>query len=1307
MEETLQLQIDMSKNLLSALDNLVNRLEAVSSSISDQASITANALSSFAEAEDNMSNLGSNSEQFVRQINSAASQNNIARSVETKANAVSRELQEGISSANRTTRRNISEVNTSNTHLEKAKRSTANTSRTLAKSDKLPEAMGEAAKSLELIESSIVKTEKTAGVMSKIISGLAEIKDAFLTGGLSLVGTVLKGLLAFVKTALSAFTTLVGSMAKMFTFAVSLPFTIAKIAVDIGNKIRSDVVEVIQSAGEEAKNAFDLSSEIGKNANKMTQTAKGLMKTFQSPRTRLSKLFGMGAAGAASFLRETFKAVEEMGHYSEIFGPSILGNTKSGQYLIEMQRAMGLGAKEMAYYALEAFNAGKHPIDTLHETSQIIKRVADENDLDFKAMTKDFHTLRTNITEFGHLSSNEIGNLVGKLRKMKVKTDDAVSVFKKFTSFEEAAKASAMLFQTFEMNIDAFNLLTSRDPGEMLQQFRDAMFATGKNFKDLNRHEKALMSSITGISEHGLSTLMNYMDLGLTQDEARKRMEEEDPTTEQTKMIKGLSSTIKQFQKTIQFSSPFQAFFQGLLENKMNQNDLQNSLVSLSEIYSDIRNIGFTLNLSELESILAPITEVLRRVDQLVNGNKFKEIMTLTTTTASEFLDEVSYDLQSPAGKELTKIRYKIEGARKSSIKNNDKSYENFNSRFKLYLSESINIAGLDKNISEVLQKSGIIEEKRKGFKSFKKGLTAEKFMNSIIGLDGKFKGDTKLDPVVQNLIKTTKEAYEFGFSNTIGSTKKAAEEEALKRTSIKGRIDNLYDNLVKMFDEGMPHFSHFVDMGGNIMGSIIRGLLKGITAGFHLMSGASKKAVDALGLNITDKIREEAEASGMSADDFTLLNHLGITEVEASQISTGLGKEIGGVVSRLPSMMSMAGSLIADLTSVLADFAKGILGFAADMTLEAYNQQGFFVQQYMRRQGFNPAKAAAAVSAGKFGSKDKTSKSKINKTNAFGFVGHSFLEEAQEKEDFGYYDTSSRILGSAINHIEQMKNLLHPETAGFAFLKDPKINEYIEYIKDRKNWTKDRLLGIHDDDDAGERMQALFEIAKTAGELNNKNIPSSIFEENKESKKLKKYLDSINYNNKKLASQAIKSFGIDSKESMHNKVSSFTDTGVFFGSESNPELIRNFKKDMETIGFNNFVRQQEIQKNISNLNVEDVMYSGKNAILYTPKYSFALHDNDTVLAAKEGGFLNNLFIELTDSINEKNSNIISFYREELVKTKAIASQYSSSNINSTDIESDASGEDIEKIFNTYEEIIHIIIDKDFDNINSNIMIES
>ena len=56
--------------------------------------------------------------------------------------------------------------------------------------------------------------------------------------------------------------------------------------------------------------------------------------------------------------------------------------------------------------------------------------MAKDNDLDFVALNQGFKKLRTNITDFGHLSSNEITKLTVKLRKMRVSTDDAVSVFK-------------------------------------------------------------------------------------------------------------------------------------------------------------------------------------------------------------------------------------------------------------------------------------------------------------------------------------------------------------------------------------------------------------------------------------------------------------------------------------------------------------------------------------------------------------------------------------------------------------------------------------------------------------------------------------------------------------------------------------------------------------------------------------------------------------------------------------------------------------------------------------------------------------
>jgi hypothetical protein len=643
----IQQQLDVSKSLLESLNSLLISYEGFSNNNRNQAQMSADAVQKMSEHSEDIKNVASKSQKLFQDLTTSADSEAARKSMISSSNKLSTEITKSMKSVS-------DSIDGANSSLKKSSKEAIKTNKDVLKTGDILGAARDIPKSMEKnseiildLRDTIKKQSKVLAIWDTIVSLISRAKDAIITGGITLLRDALSLLINFVKTAFNIFTSAIGSFTKFIAFTTTLPFTIAKIAVGIGNQIRTDLVETIQSAGEEAKDAFDLTSGIGKNADKMTQTAKGLLKEFQSPKSRLVKLFGLGATGAASFLKETFTAVADMGHYAEIFGPSILGSTKNGQFIIEMQRAMGIGAQEMAYYALEAYNSGEHPIDTLTRTSEAIKSVADKNDQDFKALTKDFHKLRTNITEFGHLSSNEIANLTGKLREMKVKSEDAINVFKKFTTFEEAAKASAMLFQTFEMNIDAFDLLTARDPGEMLQQFRDAMFQTGRAFKDLNRHEKALMSSITGVSEQGLSSLMNYMDLGLTQDEARKKLEEQDPTKEQTKMIKGLTSTIKLLQKTMTFSSPFEAFFAGLNESVLNNKDFQVNLISLSEIYSEIREFGATLNLEKVSEGLTPFIKLLTNIDETINGQKFKEIMKISIETASNFLRNFSYDIET------------------------------------------------------------------------------------------------------------------------------------------------------------------------------------------------------------------------------------------------------------------------------------------------------------------------------------------------------------------------------------------------------------------------------------------------------------------------------------------------------------------------------------------------------------------------------------------------------------------------------------------------------------------------------------
>jgi hypothetical protein len=1167
----IQQQLDMSRSLLAALDKLVDSYEKSSNNSSDQAKSIATIITAMSKYSKQYQQTSATSQSMSEGLNKAASSKEVSKRIAKSSN----QLTADVKAAAKKSEKDVLKVEKS---FAESNKSTAAAKNDILKTEGLLRSADDLEKSLKTTSTDVLKVKKTAKssrvtikFLTLIVDLLTKAKDALSTAGASLILDGLKLMWTLVKLPLNIVTSVIGGMTKFFTFTMTLPFTIAKAAAKIGNTIRSELVETIQAAGEEAKESFDLTSNIGENADKMTQTAKGLRKQFESPRTRLSKLFGMGASGAAAFLTETFKAVDSMGHYAEIFGPSILGSTKNGQFVIEMQRAMAIGAEDMAYYAIEAYNSGVHPIDVLSRTSETIKRVADENDLDFKAISKEYHKLRTNITEFGHLSGNEIGNLVGKLRKMKVKTEDAVNVFKKFTSFEEAAKSSAMLFQTFEMNVDAFDLLTARDPGEMLQQFRDAMFQTGKSFKDLNRHEKSLMSSITGVSEHGLSTLMNYMDLGLTQDEARKRMEEQDPTKEQTKMIKGLTSTIKLIQKTMQFDSPFKAFFTGLSENTMNQKDLRTALTGLSEIYDDIYHMGLSLDLSNVKNMLTPITKILKNLSETLTGDRFKEVLKITTKTASDFLRNVSYDLET--------------------------------------------------------------------------------------------------DP---NKLKT------------------------IKKLSIKDRIDELYTGLTNMTKGGSPLLKNFVTIAGELMGSIVKGAILGITAAFHLIAGGASTAASELGLTMTDKMKEDAAKRGIAIENYTILDWLGIGKVDANAISDSLGEEIGIFVKSLPSMASMAGSLLADMSEMFIELAGTFLSLASEASLEYYKDSNPFTKSGMRLMGFDieaAKKHKNAVGAGK--------------SLSSSVILSKVLKDSTDKDG----DLKEGAVGGYISYIEDLQNSFPKTSHASKFLNNPKTKTLIKYLSNASNFkTFDSWFNWVADADEEQRSQAIMDIASEAFKINEK-LPaetSSMFADPKKSKP--SWYE--HYDN--LASKQVKESlsglvaadhwaiaplrGLKGSRSANTRYTdSMGDIKKYF------DQINNSKNNASTMN-QNFSNMNKADKPSSQVNAQDIQireYTGRGMMLVTPGTNFHLDDDDSVVAAKKGGFLNNLFITLTDYFNDiTESNTSTFNAklkassETIVTAKTTMAKLSNNIIKRNELNYDASEEDLLKLFGIYDDVINIIANK-------------
>jgi len=1292
MQDTLQQQLDISKNLLESLDRMVNSFEIMLGRTSMQQSNMANDINqSMKNSKDTMDQALSKATSMARQMSQSDSKretDNIAKS----ASSFSQIINKSLKNAKSFFKKSTAEFLKNNKISKSLKKSTIAINKTLKNKTLLvSEALNKASSKFKTVALLVKGGRWVISMLSKAIGMVNSIKNAFATGGLSLLKDFPSLILSSLKSLFSIFTSLIGAATKFFTFSLSIPFTIAKFASNIGYSIRSELVEIIQSAGEEAKESFDLTSHIGQSAAKLTNMSKGLLKGFQSPRSRLSKLFGMGAQGAARFLTETFKAVDGMGHYAEFFGESLMGSVESGQYLIEMQRAMGLGQKELAYYAMEAFNSGKHPVDILHNTSNLLKEAADGNDLDFKALTKEFNTLRVNIVEFGHMSSNEIKDLVVKLRKMKVKTDDAVSVFKKFTTLEEASKASAMLFQSFQMNIDAFDLLTARDPGEMLTQFRDAMFETGRSFKDLNRHEKALMTSTIGISENGLKSLMNYMDVGLTYDQAKKKLEEQDPTKQQTKMIKGLTSTIKMVQKTMQFKSPFDAFFQGLSKNMAMHGKLKSSVISLSKIYEDFFHLGLSLNTNELNSMLQPIAHVLKRISETLTGPDFKNTMLAATSAAGELFSGVAYDLNDKRSKEMIKFDQKVKKASEFFKENQDSitsakatALQTIISGNKIDLGSK---SGLDKMIFDSFVKKGLISNSKKFGPKIAEKMTLEKASKIFLSLRNQYKSNPKALEKLDNIFNDIETEFNKQLLelDPTGSNLERLDNYIRNSKSIKNRINNFYKKLNNAFEKGSKPFKNIVDIGGTMMGSIIRGVMTGIAAGLRIFTKGADMTAESLGIKLDQETKDRLIKEGKDPKEYSLFDWLGMTQKERDAISSELGKESATTIGFLPDFVGFMGSFVSDLTNVFYEFALGLLGFAGDVFYEYYKSWddvpviGAGMQGALRSAGFNPQEALRLKSR---------SKGQYKAANIAKGIDEKLLkdslrdEKGNEKESY---------IGTFVDLFQEMRATSIEGSPINYFLNNKKVLDFVNYASDRSNFKNFELwFNALDDADEPQRAQAILDVIDRAYQIN-VMFPQKVYQDYRDSGNKNATMDALIKNTNKKA------------DSLAEGLPDYNDIGDMLGfSAGYGSSMSDIEKKISSIKKQNYKSKALMNRKRlgSIINVNDASLDGKNTVAISNGKIINFHNKD-IIGVKPKGWINNLFIKVSEHYNSITKDATDCLVEEIHTVKAENENIKANNlalkksiINKDDTDQ-VSESEMSNLFSLSMEVVSLFVNRD------------
>ena len=250
-------QISIVKELNIVLGEIEQRLSRISDLAQSQSNMAVQIAESFNEVHENA-------------VKSANDINNVTQSINEIAETAVESLGEGTSEKLTNVLGKVSDAaqKSASKQSENLNKISENINNTSGKSVLLKKQIS---KIMTNLYKSLGKTFSSTSKLNGCLEGLknaanaakeafAYLKDqvsALFSGMGGKLKSLFSGIIGGAKLVLTSVGAIAGAAAKFFKFSLTVPFTITKAAAALGNKIRKDLVEVIQGAAEELKETFD------------------------------------------------------------------------------------------------------------------------------------------------------------------------------------------------------------------------------------------------------------------------------------------------------------------------------------------------------------------------------------------------------------------------------------------------------------------------------------------------------------------------------------------------------------------------------------------------------------------------------------------------------------------------------------------------------------------------------------------------------------------------------------------------------------------------------------------------------------------------------------------------------------------------------------------------------------------------------------------------------------------------------------------------------------------------------------------
>lgn len=493
------------------------------------------------------------------------------------------------------------------------------------------------------IESYAGTTQSSMDKMSKSMTGAEKLANKFgvsldkLKGKakpLAVIAVTLDGMkegfdfsINSVMGLTSVLTTAAGAVMNLGVSILTLPFKILQGLINMSD----------QGGGGDLRQALeDIRKEFGALKTGASAAIIGVSKAMkgQLAETGLSayRIFG----NLAERLRTVTQYAQNMGNAFDLVRDSFVQNAERvGAYI----KGLGLSEEGQAAFAQTAIKSGKTLQEVGREVTTYAFQMGEAFGINGKSISRDVGDMMADVKNFGSLSVQTMANVSVFARRLGVDFKDLLGVVDQFDNFEDAANSAAQLSQAFGLQLDTLQLINAQDPAERIEMLRKSFFAAGRSVENMNRQEKALLATQTGLDQKTAEMVFSlesqnksYADIQKTSDATKKKQ------LSQAEAMEKLADSIERLVKSGSSGSGgfFDRFIQGFSKGIRRSTEFREIMRHLQQSLRVVHNAGIQVGRAFVDAFPG-VRDMLGAIGDFFEPARFRAKMSGVVSAFKDF----------------------------------------------------------------------------------------------------------------------------------------------------------------------------------------------------------------------------------------------------------------------------------------------------------------------------------------------------------------------------------------------------------------------------------------------------------------------------------------------------------------------------------------------------------------------------------------------------------------------------------------------------------------------------------------------